>query len=419
MQADITQGDALTSWQELKRGWRQLLACSVGIGLGLSPLPPFTSGLFATALTEEFGWPRGQILGSIIVVTIALLILGPFVGRLVDRIGARKVAIGSTFCLGVAIAGLSLINDNILSFYAGWLVIAIFALGTLPLTYAKVVMGWFTRARGVALGIALASTGITGALYPYYVGFLMEGYGWRTAYVGMGLLPLIIALPILFLWLREAEPIAASADAPAPALTGMSVRDALHSYRFWASAMAAMALGAGTGGLMPNLGPVLGEGGMDAAHIQQALAVLAISVTAGRLLSGFMLDRLWAPVVALLLVAPACAAVMLLASGGVSPAVALVAVAVIGLVAGAEFDLVAYITGRYFGRKHFSEIYAMQYAIFGLGSGASPAIYGFIRDGSGSYMTALYMSLTLLALGVALLFTLGRYPARNQYALDE
>ena len=344
-------------------------------------------------------------------MTVALVLLGSTVGRLVDRIGARPVAIGSTIALGLCLAALASINSSITSFYAIWGVMAVFALGTLPVTYAKVVTGWFDRARGLALGIALASTGITGALYPIYLSSLIEKFGWRMAYVGLGLLPLVIALPILLLWLRErTAPIAKADGAAKLAVSGLSVREALKRYRFWASAVAAMGLGAGTGGLMPNLFPMLTENGMPAAVASQALAVLALSVTAGRLLSGFMLDRIWAPLVALLLVAPATAGVLVLTMPGIGLVTAMLAVGIVGLVAGAEFDLVAYITGRYFGQRHFSELYGIQYAIFGLGSGTAPAIYGTIRDWSGTYDPALYLSIGLLAGSVALLFTLGRYP---------
>lgn len=413
LHAPISVSDGLTARQELQRGWRPLVACSVGIGFGLSPIPPFTAGIFATALNTEYGWPRGEILAAIILVTIGLVLLGPAVGRLVDRVGARRVAIGSTVGLGLCLSAFGAIGSNIMSFYAVWAVMAVVALGTLPVTYAKVVTGWFDRARGLALGLALASTGITGALYPFYISFLIARFGWRVAYVGVGLLPLLIALPILFLWLRERVVPTIDADGkPATPVEGLTVRDAVRRYRFWASAIAAMGLGAGTGGLMPNLMPLLKENGLTAAAAASALAILAISVTVGRLVSGFMLDRLWAPLVAVLLVVPAALGVAVLTMPGLSLPVAMSAVGIIGLVAGAEFDLIAYITGRYFGQKHFSELYGIQYAVFGLGSGSAPALYGTIRDWNGSYVPALFLSIGLLLGAVALLLTLGRYPAR-------
>jgi cyanate permease len=162
---------------------------------------------------------------------------------------------------------------------------------------------------------------------------------------------------------------------------------------------------------MPNLMPMLTESGLSAGDAARALALLAVSVTIGRLLSGFMLDRIWAPLVAVLLVVPAAIGVLTLTLPGLSLTSAMIAVGIIGLVAGAEFDLIAYITGRYFGQRHFSELYGIQYAVFGLGSGTAPALYGTIRDMTGSYLPALLLSVGLLLGAVALLLTLGRYPA--------
>jgi MFS family permease len=402
--------DALSRYEELRRGWRPLLACSIGVGFGLSPIPPYTAGIFATALHAQFNWPRGEILGAIMLLTGSLVLLGSSVGRLIDRVGARKVAVGSTIGLSVSIALMSTISANILSFYACWALMAVVALGTLPMTYAKVITGWFDSARGLALGICLASTGITGALFPFYLNWMIAAFGWRIAYLGLAALPMFIALPILLLWLRE--PLTAVKTATAKLVEGFSVREALRQYRFWASAIGGLCLGAATGGLMPNLFPLLTENGFPTAAATGGVATLAMSVTAGRLISGYLLDRLWAPLVAVILVIPALIAVLLLTLPGMGISISIAAVAVIGLVAGAEFDLIAYMTGRYFGRKHFSELYGIQYSVFGLGSGIAPAAYGAIRDATGSYHPTLGISAGLFVIAVSLLLSLGRYPAR-------
>lgn len=400
----------LTRLEELRRGWRPLVACTVGIGFGISPIPPFTAGIFATALQKDYAWPRGEILAAIMFMTLGLVLLGSSVGRLIDRIGARKVAIGSTIGLGLSIAAMSAINANILSFYACWAVMATVALGTFPMTYAKILNGWFDRARGLALGISLASTGVTGALYPFYLNPLIASHGWRVGYLGLAALPIFIALPVLLLWLKEPPKDAQSVIA-AP-VDGLAVRVALRQYRFWASALAGMALAAGTSGLIPNLMPLLTEHGIAKTSVAQALASLAISVTAGRLIAGYLLDRLWAPLVGLALVIPSTIGVALLATPGTGYYTSIVAVVAIGLVAGAEFDLIAYMTGRYFGQKHFSELYGLQYAIFGLGAGIAPAVYGALRDRLGSYQPVLAISAIMFMLAAALLLTLGRYPRR-------
>lgn len=387
-----------------------MLACAVGLGLGLSPIAPYTSGIMASALESEFGWSRADILGTLMLAPIALVLFGRHIGRLVDKVGPRKVALVSTAGLGLSQLLIAAIGSSIPTFYAGWAVLAIISIGTLPMTYAKVVNGWFVHSRGLALGLALAATGITGAAIPFLLNAALAAFGWRGGYVLLALLPLVIALPVLAAWLRLPER-QDEQGTQAARVAGMSVSAALRGYRFWILAIGSMALAFGVSGLLPNLFPLLLDRGVDTTTAAGALAALAVSVTAGRILSGFMLDRIWAPSVCAILVMPAVAALLLLANPQLSPAVMVGAVVTLGLVAGAEFDLVAFMTARYFGQKHFSEIYGIQYAAFGLGAGFAPACYGYIHDRTGSYVPDIYLSVALLVFAVIITFALGRYPA--------
>ena len=138
--------------------------------------------------------------------------------------------------------------------------------------------------------------------------------------------------------------------------------------------------------------------------------MLALSITGGRLICGFMLDRLWAPVAALALIVPAIAGAFILTTDAIHPVVAVGCVMLVGLITGAEFDLMAFITGRYFGRRHYSEIFGLQFAIFAIGSGAAPILFGFVREQTGNYDTLLILSSAMLAGAALLFFTLGRYP---------
>jgi cyanate permease len=87
-----------------------------------------------------------------------------------------------------------------------------------------------------------------------------------------------------------------------------------------------------------------------------------------------------------------------------------VTIVMLGLTSGAEFDLTAYLTSRYFGRRNFGALYGGQYAIFGVGAGFSPALFGFVHDKAGSYNPILMVSATMFVLGGAVLLLLGRYP---------
>jgi MFS family permease len=400
--------------QEFRNAWRPLIACSVGLGLGLSPLPPFSAGIMATALGAKFGWPRAEIMGTLMIVPFMLVFLGRYVGRLVDRFGARAVAIASTGGLGLAQFLLAAVGSNLIAFYIGWGLLAILGLGTLPMTYAKVINSWFVQSRGTALGVVLALSALGGVIIPFLLTSTLERFGWRGGYVALGMLPLLVALPVLVAWLKEAPTDVDVAGVPAHAGTGMSVREALTGYRFWALALGALSLASGVSAITPNLFPLLIDHGMAKDAAAQALAGLAISVTIGRLISGFLLDRLWAPLVCALMVLPATFCLNLLADPTLTGLPVMAAVVTLGLIAGAEFDLVAFMTARYFGERHFSELYGMQFAAFGIGAGFAPAISGAIHDRVGSYTPVLHVAIGLLIFSIIVILTLGRYPKREQ-----
>ena len=175
--------EAGSKLEELRRGWRPLAAACVGIALGLSPHSAYTIGVIAGPMQADLGWARGEILAATLLGTIMVILLGTAIGRLIDRVGARPVALASTAGVGLGLLLLSTAGTSLFGFQALWGLLTVLGLGTLPMTYAKVVTQWFDRARGLALGLALASTGLAGAFYPFYLGWLTEGADWRSLHV--------------------------------------------------------------------------------------------------------------------------------------------------------------------------------------------------------------------------------------------
>jgi len=81
------------NFTEFKYGWRVVVAAALGIGLGMSPLPFYTLGVFAVSLSQEFNWGMDTIMMSMPIFTFGALISSPLVGYLADKYGVRKVAI--------------------------------------------------------------------------------------------------------------------------------------------------------------------------------------------------------------------------------------------------------------------------------------------------------------------------------------
>jgi MFS family permease len=191
---------------EFKRGWPVLSAAAVGVGLGLSPLPFYTIGVFIPPLLKEFGpagWTPGDILNALAIYTFGAFAAAPVIGVLAERFGARRVALASIITFSLAMMALALNSGSKALYVALWLVLAFAGAGTLPITFTRPVANWFDRNRGIALGIALIATGVYGALAKFFAQYMVQSADWRTAYIALGCLPLAIALPIAWLGLRD------------------------------------------------------------------------------------------------------------------------------------------------------------------------------------------------------------------------
>ena len=88
----------------------------------------------------------------------------------------------------------------------------------------------------------------------------------------------------------------------------------------------------------------------------------------------------------------------------------------IGLAAGAELDLLAYLTSKYFGAAHYPAIFGAIIAFFTVGAGIAPPLFGAFAQAYQGYNVILTVSIGLLVLSIVLFLALGKYPGA---ALEE
>lgn len=406
----------MTKADEFKRGWGVILASTLGVGFGLSPLPFYTIGVLAEPLSQEFGWQRGQIMFGTFFMTMGSILMAPLVGWISDRYGVRTIALASIVGLALGMASFSLLTPNIWSLYGLFMLTTVIGAGSLPLTFSRAINAWFDKGRGLALGLGLAGTGLCGFLAPSYTVWLVENYGWQSAYYGLALLPLVVSLPFCLIFLKDAPPEATRAVGAKPgsipdALNyGLDAKSAFSSYRFWLMALAFCFVSVSIGGLVATMTPILMANGFPRSEAAQLAGILGISVILGRIIAGYLIDHFWAPLIAAIFLSIPAAACLILAHGTLGTMPTAVAVALVGLASGAEFDLMAYLANRYFGMKSYGRIYGALYAFFGIGAGIGPFIFGRVFDQTGSYDLALDAAAVLFVLPALALLLLGKYP---------
>jgi MFS family permease len=396
---------------EFAAGWRVVAASALGTMCGITAVPAFSLPAFVQSLTAEFGWSRAEIIAGAGICSITIALVSPFVGAAVDRFGARRVALASVVGVSIGLALVSVLANSLFGFYAAFVLATILGAGTSPVTWTRTVNGWFDKQRGLALGLTLMGTGIFSALGPAYATWAIGAFGWRGGYVALAAVPLVLALPFTFLWFREARPdeVPSPHRAAAAAASGASVGEALRSYKFWVIGTAFFLISACVAGMIGNLFPLLTDSGFTRESAAATAGLIGIAIIVGRVGVGILIDRLWAPAVGAVVVALPALACIILANGGLTPTTAAAAAILIGLAAGAEFDLVAFLAVRYFGLKNYGKIYAYLFGALIGGSAFGGVGFASAFDRTGSYDPALWTAFVLYIVCAASLLTLGRY----------
>ncbi len=401
---------------EFSKGWAILLAGVLGVMCGASPIPFNVIGFTAEPLQAEFGWSQTQILLPITIFGVLASLLAPVFGWMADRFGVRPVALWSLAAFGAAFAAISLTPtanepQTLYIYYGFWVVVGFVGIGSTPVTWSRAINLWFYKNRGLALGILLMGTSLAAMIVPRVAVEIIGAYGWRTMFAVVGTFP-IAALIVAFFLFREPRPDERpkAIKSDTGNLTGVTLGSALTNYRFWLIWVSIALIAGAFGGAFINMPTMLRLRGVDVETAATVMGILGIGIFAGRLITGALLDRFWQGFVAFpLLCLPAISAWLLL--GDTMPfGFAALAGFLLGFAAGAESDLIAYLTGRYFGMANYGKIYGMLYMPFGLFSAASPVVYAQVFDRTGSYDSILQISIFMFIGGGALLLLLGRYP---------
>ncbi|GAA1403380.1 MFS transporter [Pseudonocardia kongjuensis] len=399
--ADHDQGTGA----EFRRNWAALVACTVGLGLGVGALPFYTNGLFVPELEAEFGWSRTQLSSLQLVGSLALIVTAPVVGALVDRIGVRIPATISLVVLALAYFLLSASGPVFVLYLVVWASMYLFASGSTVVSFTRTVNEKFDRGRGLALGIALAGTGLVAFLVPMLLGAQIAE-DWRGAYRILGIAVLIGAVLVLLMLPRHSA--GTGRAATAVVAPRQPVLELLRTGLFLRLTLAFMAISLAVGGLTVHLVPMLRDAGVAPTSAAAIAGAVGVSVVVGRIVVGILIDRFFAPRVAVLVLGLAAAGYVLLLVGGAP--LALAAAIGVGFALGAEVDLMGYLTARYYGLERYGRVFGVLYAVFVLGVGASPLLMSWQRDLTGGYTVPLIVSVVLLGVGAAFMLALPRFP---------
>jgi predicted MFS family arabinose efflux permease len=395
--------------------WTIVIASALALIVGNGPVLLFTFGIFLKPIAEQTGWSRGTMsLGVALALTLAGLTT-PVIGRIVDRWGVRRVLLLAVTAFALGIAALSLTPANVAGFVVLYGFAGLLSSGQAPLPYAKAIASRFDSRRGLALGIAMAGIGIGTSVMPQVASLLLKTFSWREAYMALAILTWLVAFPAVF-FVSDAKP--GKMRITGPTTSGDDAIKALRSADFWAMAVAILLVVVALNGVIAHLVALWTDRGIASNTATALLIAVGVATIGGRLISGFLLDRIFAPWLAAAIFLVPLIGMVALVLGGTSLTAALITAACFGFSLGAEVDIVGYLVSRYFGLRHYGEIYGYIFAIFTVGSGLGPYLMGLSFDKTHSYNPAIGIFCGMLLGASAAISCLGpyRFPAKASSA---
>jgi predicted MFS family arabinose efflux permease len=387
-------------------GWRVVAAAYFGVMVGFGSLLVFTFGIFLKPLSAEFGWSRESISAAFGLAALTVAVCSPPLGHLLDRFGPRKIVLPCMAVFGVAFASLSTLTPSLVHLYATFVVIGIVGNGTTQMGYSRAVSTWFDRRRGLALSLVMAGVGTGAMVFPPLAQKLISGYGWRVAYATLGGIVLLLGIAPTALFVRERP---REQTEEHHTLHGTTVAAGLRSRVFWII-VATLFLGSmSVNGAITHLSPLLTDRGVGAGAAALAASTLGLASFCGRLLTGYLLDRFFAPRVGLCLLVGTAGGILLLATAR-SAVPGLCAASLIGLGLGGEADVTPYLLTRYFGLRSFSTLYGFTWTAYAIAGAIGPVAMGRAFDATGSYTTLLSLLAAATLVSASLFVLLPRYP---------
>jgi MFS family permease len=388
-------------------GWRVAAASSAGVFVGFASLLVYTFGVFLKPWSEEFSWSRESVSVAFGIAAMTVAVCSPPLGYLLDRLSPARVIVPCVVVFGLAFASLSLLTPNIWHLYAVFFVLGVVGNGTAQMAYSRAVSSWFDARRGTGLAIVMAGGAVGAMVLPPVAEILIARYGWRQACVILGVMVLVVGPPAAARFVRQRP---AASPRAATRADGASVRDGLRSRAFWILVAVLFGSSIAQNGAITHMAALLSDRGVTAQGAALAVSAMGAASLAGRLGTGWLLDRFFAAHVSIGLLLMAALGTLLLASAD-TLLLGILAGALIGAGMGGEADVTPYLLSRYFGLRAFSALYGLTWTAYAIAGAIGPILMGRAFDLTKSYTTLLPMLAGAIVAVAMLMLFLPRYQA--------
>ena len=392
---------ALTG-REALRPW--IVVGAVWVTLAIASGLYFSFPIFFVALLEEFGWSRGATAAAFSISSVVQGVLSPVVGILVDRLGPRRIMLAGACLLGAA----CVLSSRIGSLWSLYLVTGVLAaVGVCAVSWipsAALIARWFAERRGSVMGLAFSGMGAGVLVVGPLAQWLIAGYGWRAAYLVLGVGTLVVLVPLVWVGVREpsmmATSVAGRGSIPAPIKAGREVGDALRTRAFWALFFAYLCTPLAVFSVVTHQVAFAVDHGFPRLFVAGIFGLTGLLSVVGRIGFGIAADRIGrAPSATISYGCTAVGTLCLLGLEVWPHAAALYAYALFfGLGFGARGPIITAMASQLFPGR-FGAIYGFLSVGNGIGGGIAPWFGGFVHDLTGSYRLAFLIAVGFCAVG--------------------
>jgi len=408
-----SKNEAAIDLSEFRQGWRVLLLSVVGIAISINASLLYGFGTLVVPLEQAFGWSKSEQQVAISFLFGGAVIALQLVGWFNLRFGIKRMTVASLIMLSLGYLATTQLQGSVWSLYLAFAILPLVGMGALAVTWTQLLSLWYDRNRGLALAIGLSGTGLTAATIPQLMSWGIEQWDWRAAFVILALLNLLVLLPLTLLWFRISSSGGKAAQERGKELQnlpGMSFREGMRSSKFWTCNLALALVISSIIGMVTSTVPMLQSKGLSASEANLIFSGFGIALIFGRLLIGYLLDRMWPPVVSAVSLSLPAIGCLIYLGGTVEFAPLLLAAILVGFGAGAEFDIAAFLVARYFGLREYGRLFGVHQGLNTVASALAPLLFAFLLSRTGSYSPMLIYAIACSLIGPLLLLTLGRVP---------
>ncbi|MDL2229379.1 MFS transporter, partial [Treponema sp. OttesenSCG-928-L16] len=279
-------------------GWTVVLGSIILMALGIGMFTS-TNSVFVKPVCQSLGFARGQFTFYRTIVTLTSALLMPFFGKLIQRIGVKKLLFAGALMLGLVNIGYSF-STKLWHFYVLAFVNGAFVNGISFMSIGVLISAWFKGKKGLATGLAYSGSGLGGAIMIPAAANIIELAGWQWAYRFMGCLGIIILFPVIAVFIRNdpdelgLEPLPAEEEErrnKTDIIHNLTFQQAIGCRKFWMLTAAVFFISLFASSTNTHSAPYLSDLGYPTAFVSSVIALFMFFLTIGKIILGSVYDR--------------------------------------------------------------------------------------------------------------------------------